>query len=402
MAGLQTYDEVQSLMSGDVPAVVYKEARDEVAEVANLLADLQKQAPGTDDATRRKIVDRVTQYVNPLLDPNQFEINESKSDVKLAWSTTRFNNAFPFTLTAGQQIDASIAAQAAGGLRGDMEYAALLLNSTGRVAIRLQSPFLNRKISNIPLSSNLMFGNAQIPGLLAQSLLSIAPTTWSVTAKDLSNATNTVSMVTFGRRFADAEARRVDQVRRAMLFSQFMNPYFIGPLSGTVTVAGAGAIGSVAGGPEVTLLAGQSVTLRYDTGGSDYLLYWLLDDTTQSDGLEPNLTCQILMGDVAIPLQDLAISARDFVFAPTVAVAGMKQIGGIAGLSAAQCQSPGGGWTMLVRKGTKFQISFNNTNSIASAKTITLRNALGGIALYAPSDMANLLKTQVGAIQQGV
>ncbi len=27
---------------------------------------------------------------------------------------------------------------------------------------------------------------------------------------------------------------------------------------------------------------------------------------------------------------------------------------------------------------------------------------IGGIALYAPSDMANLLKTQVGAIQQGV
>ena len=46
---------------------------------------------------------------------------------------------------------------------------------------------------------------------------------------------------------------------------------------------------------------------------------------------------------------------------------------------------------MLVRKGTKIQIVFNNTNTVASDISITLRNALGGIALYAPADLKSLL-----------
>ena len=397
---IQSHDEIQSLLTGDVPAVLYKEARDEVEDFAALLDDLQKEGLREDAA--RRVVERVDRFLNPPLDADSFVINEAKSDVKWSWTTGRFNNNFPITLTPGQQVDASIASQASSGMRGDNEYAGLLMTSTGRVAAQISSPAIRRKLSNIPISANLLFGNAQLPAILAQSLLSLPSTTWSMVLRDLSNATNTVRPVTFGRRFVDTDAKRVEQVRRAMLFSQFMSPYLIGPLSGQVTVAGAGVTGAVAGGSEVTLLAGQTMTLRYDTGGADFLWYWCLDDSTQSDGAEPNLTCQILLGDVATPLMDVAISARDFVFAPTVAVTGMKAIAGLAGgIAAASTPSPGAGWTMLVRKGTKIQVQFNNTNTVASAVSITLRNALGGIALYSPSDLQALRDQQVGTIQEG-
>lgn len=400
---IQTYDEIQSLLSGDVPAVVYRQARDEVAEFASLLADLQKVTK-VDDPTARKIIDRVDAYLNPKLSANDFAINEKKSDVKWSYSTGRFNNNFPITLAAGQQIDAAIAAQSAGGLRGDSEYSALMMTSTGRVAAQIISPFLRRKLSNIPISASLMFGNAQLPAVFAQALLSLPTNTWDVILKDLSNTTNTVSPVVFGRRYTDSDAKRVEQVRRAMLFSQFMNPYMIGPLSGVITTAGAGALGALNGGPEVILQSGQSATLRYDTAGADFLWYWNLDDSSQSDGLEPNMTCQIFLGDVSTPLMDKAISTRDFVFAPTVSVAGMMPIAGsTGGIAAASTPSPGGGWTMLVRRGTKIQIEFNNTNPSTGPgqKSITLRNALGGISLYAPVDLDRLLKTQAGSIQEG-
>lgn len=400
---LQSYDEIQSLFSGDVPAVVYKQAADEATEFASLLADLQKIAPalGSDQAIVQKIVSRVDQYLNPPLSASDFVINEDKSLVKFAWSTGRFNNNFPIPLTAGQQVDASIATQASGNFRGDFECAALLLTATGRVSMQIKAANTRRKLSSTPLSANLWFGNAQIPGLLASTFLAQATTTWNATIKDLSGSNNSVSPVFFGRRVVDSDQARVDAVRRALLFSQFMSPYLLGPLSGVVTVAGAGSLGGIAGGAEVTLLAGQTATLRYDTGGSYFLLYWLLDDSTQSDAAEPNLSCQIFMGDVSTPLMDTPISARDFVFAPTVSVTGMKQLAGLNGLNAAQCQSPGGGWTMLIPPGTKIQVQFTNNNSIASGKTITLRNALGGVALYSPTDLDNLLKCQVGGAQAG-
>lgn len=393
---LQTYDEIQSLLSGDIPAVVYREAKDQATEFASLLADLQKLAPGADEKVARKIIDRVDAYLEPPLEAADLVVNDKKSDVKWAWSTGRVSNNFPIVLAANQQVDAAISAQGQGALRGDSEYGALLMTATGRVACQIQSPFLQRRLSNIPISANLMFGNAQIQGLLAQSLLSMPTNTWDLLMRDLSGAANTVSPVVFGRRFIDSDEKRVAQVRRAMIFSQFMNPYLIGPLSGVVTVAGAGASGAVSGGPEITVSAGASVTFRFDTAGADFLWYWNLDDSTQSDGLEPNMTCNILLGDVSTPLIDQAISMRDFVFAPTVAVAGMKQIAGISGIGAGQVQSPGTCWTVLVRKGTKVQVQINNTNTVASAKSITLRCALGGISLYSPIDIDSMMKCQVG------
>ena len=387
---IQSYEEVQSLLSGDVPAVVYKDAKDEVEDFAELLRDLQKE--GLDGAAARRVVDRVDRYKNPPLDASNFVINEAKSDVPWSWNTVRFNNNFPITLAAGQQVDAALASQAASRMRGDNEFAGLLMTATGRVAAQIKSPAIRRQLSNIPISANLLFGNAQLPALLAQSLISLPSTTWSCVLRDLSGSANTVSPVAFGRRYMDDDARRIEQVRRALLFANFMSPYLIGPLSGQVTTAGAGSLGGVAGGSEVTLRAGATMTLRYDTGGSDFIWYWNLDDSTQSDGAEPAMTCQILLGDVATPLMDVAISARDFVFAPTVAVTGMKQIAGVTGgIAAASLPSPGAGWTMLVRKGTKIQIVFNNTNTVASDISITLRNALGGIALYAPADLKSLL-----------
>lgn len=393
---LQSYEDVLSLLSGDVPAVIWKEARDEAAEFASLLADLQNEGVKVNSEVGKKIVDRVSQYLNPPPGgaSGDFVVNSQKAAVKWNWQTGRFQNTFPITLSAGQQVDATVATQAMGGMRGDSEISALMLKSTGRVSVLMTIPFLNRKLSNVPVSSNLMFGNAQLPALLAQTLLTLPTAAWSIALKDLSNATNSASPVYYGRRFTDRHQDRLDQVRRALLFSQFMHPYVLGPTAGVVSGGG-----GLNGGPEVVITGGQTATLRFDTGGADFDWRWILDDSTSSDGLEPNLTANILLGDSGLPLADQAISWRDFMAAPTVAVTGMMPIGGISGIAAASMGSPGC-WSMLVRRGTKLQVQFTNNNA-SNGASITLRPGLGGIALYAPTDLQRLLHRQAGAIQEG-
>ncbi len=391
---IQSFEDVLSLLSGDVPAVVFREARDDAKEFGALVADLQKDTGSRiDGKLAQKIVERVDSYLNPRDPQGDFVISAEKAGVRWNWSTGRVSNNFPIALTAGQQLDASVSVQATGSMRGDLEFAAMMLTATGRVATQIKVPYLQRELSNVLVSANLMWGNAQLPALMAQTLLSLPTAAWTVKMKDLSNSANTVSPVFWGRRFTDRAKERLDQVRRAMLFSQFMHPYIIGPTMGVITGGGA-----LAGGPEVVISAGQTATLRFDLGGCDYDWRWIMDDSTQADGLEPNLTAQILIGDAATPLMDTPISWRDFVAAPTVSVIGMKQIAGIAhGIAAASCPSPGTCWSMLVRRGTKLQIAFTNTN--VAPNNITLRPGLGGIALYAPSDLQRLSKASAGDIQ---
>jgi hypothetical protein len=392
---IQSYEDVLSLLSGDVPAVVFREARDEAKEFGSLVQGLQQDtATKIDQKLAQKIIDRVDAYLNPRDPQGDFVVSAEKAGVRWNWSTGRVSNNFPIQLTAGQQLDASVAVQATGSMRGDLEFAAMLLTATGRVSTKIKVPYLTRELSNVPVSANLMWGNAQLPALMAQTLLSLPTAAWTVAIKDLSNAPNTVSPVFWGRRFTDRAKERLDQVRRAMLFSQFMHPYVIGPTMGVITGGGA-----VPGGPEVVIANGQTITCRFDLGGCDYDWRWIMDDSTQADGLEPNLLAQILIGDAATPLMDTPISWRDFVAAPTVSVIGMKQIAGIAhGIAAASCPSPGTCWSMLVRRGTKLQVAFTNTNT-GAPNPITLRPGLGGIALYAPSDLQRLSKGSAGDIQ---
>jgi hypothetical protein len=391
---LQTYEDVLSLLSGDVPALMWKDDRNPDEELKKLLAKLEKDYNIKGEPARGTL-DAIYQYLNPP-PMGDFQINGDKSNVKWTWQTARFQNTFPIVLTAGQQVEAAVQTMAQSGLRGDSEVSGFLNTSTGRVSTWIEIPMLDRKLSNVPISANLMFGNAQLPAMLAQTLFTLATTQWQVTIKDLSLSSNTVSPVFFGRRFMDRGRDRVEQVRRAMLFSKFMHPYVLGPTTAYNTTTNTG----VSGGPEVTLPSGDTVVCRFDVGGTaDFDCRWILDDSSSTTGVEPVLTAQILVGEAGQPLNDTFFSWRDFMAAPTVSVTGMKQISGIAaGVSAAGSPGPGGCWTNLFKRGTKIYITFVSGDS----GTITLRPGLVGTAIYSPSEIKNLIDRQAGSIQNRI
>lgn len=338
------------------------------------------------------IVNLLTGDVPALLqneETGEYVISPDKSSVKFSWQPARFNNTFPIVLAANQQVEANVRVTPEDGLKGDVEVGAFLLTSTGRVSVQPFVPVLNKFLSNIPISSSLMFGTSQLPALLAQTLYAFPSVDWTVALRDLTGAPNTVSPVFFGRRFSDRRRERLDDPRQAQLLSKFMHLYFIGPTTG---VTGAGV--AVPGGAEVTLAAGQTVTLQFPVpGDAVFDCRWILDDSTSTTGVEPVLTAQIFEGDTGSPMNDTPMAWRDFLAAPTtLAIAGMPS-GGF--LRAASLPSPGGCWSSLFERATKIRVTFTS----ADAGTITLRVAFGGVAIYAPEPLHDQIKTQAGNIQ---
>lgn len=349
-------DSIVSLLTGDVPALLYDDGKD--------AAGSQIRAP-------------------------EYVINPYKSSVKFSWQPARFGNQFPFALSANQQAEFNVKVTPEDGLKGDVEVSAFLMTQTGRCSVQPYVPMLDKYIANVPLSSNLLFGSAQFPALLAQTLYSYPSVDWTLAIRDLTGAANTISPVLFGRRFIDRRKDRADDPRQAQLLSKFMHPYWIGPVTG-VTSAGV----TVQGGAEVSLAAGGTVTLFYPVpGDAAFDCRWILDDSTSTTGAEPILTAQIFEGDTGPPLNDVPMSWRDFLAAPTtLAITGMPSGGFIR---AASTPSPGAVWSHLFEKSTKIRVVFTS----ADPGTITLRTAFGGVLIYAPEPISQQMDTQAGNIQ---
>jgi hypothetical protein len=329
----------------------------------------------------------------PALDYDEesgvFAISPAKAGVKWAWQPGRLNNTFPAVLTPNQATDINVKTTPEDGNRGDTEVIAFLLTSTGRVAIQPYVPVLDKQLSNVPLSSSLMFGTSQLPALLAQTLYSYPSVDWTLAVRDLTGVANTISPVLFGRRFVDRKRAREDDLRQAQLISRFMHAYWIGPSTG---FTGAGVL--VPGGPEVALAPGGTVTLEYPVpGDAAFDCRWILDDSTSTTGLEPLLTAQIFEGDRGSPLNDVPMSWRDFLASPTtLAVAGAPS-GGF--FRAASLPSPGGCWSHLFERATKIRVTFVSTD----AGTITLRTAFAGTAIYVSEPVATQVRSQAGNVQ---
>lgn len=338
------------------------------------------------------LVNLLTGDVPALLqneETGEYVISPEKSSVKWSWQPARSNNSFPIALSANQQVEANVRVTPEDGLKGDVEVAAFMLTSTGRVSCQPFVPILNKFLSNIPLSASLMFGTSQLPGLLAQTLYAFPSVDWTLALRDLTGLANTVSPVFWGRRFSDKRKERADDARQAQLLSKFMHLYFIGPTTG---VDGSG--NAVAGGPEISLAAGASVTLQFPVpGDADFDCRWILDDSTSTTGIEPVLTAQIFEGDTGSPMNDTPMAWRDFLASPTtLAIAGLPS-GGF--FRAASLPSPGGCWTSKFERSTKIRVVFTS----GDAGTITLRPAFGGVAIYAAEPLSQQIGTQAGSIQ---
>jgi hypothetical protein len=338
------------------------------------------------------VVGLVSGDIPPLLYDEErgiYVINPQKAASKWSWQPARLNNTFPAVLGANQVTEFNIRTTPEDGNRGDVEALAFLLTSTGRLAIQPYVPILDKELSNIPIPTSLLFGTAQLPALLAQTIYSYASIDWTFRVRELSGAGNTVSAVVFGRRQVDRGRDREPDVRQAQLLSRFMHPYWVGPTTG---VTGAGVI--VPGGPEVVLAPGATVTLEYPLpGDAAFDCRWILDDSTSTTGVEPLLTAQIFEGDRGSPLNDVAMSWRDFLASPTtLAVAGSPS-GGF--FRAASFPSPGGCWSHLFERSTRIRVVFTSTD----AGTITLRTAFGGTLIYVSEPVQAQLKSQAGDIQ---
>ena len=344
-------DTVVSLMTGDIPALLYNE------------------------------------------ETKEFAINPYKSSAKWSWQPGRYENQFPYTLPANKQVDFNVKVTPEDGLKGDVEVCAFLLTSTGRISVQPFIPMLSKFISNVPLSSSLMFGTAQLPGLLAQTIYSMPSVDWTLAIRELTGAPNVISPVLFGRRFTDRQKERLFDPRQAQLLSKFMHVYWLGPTTGVLVTAG-GVVSTVQGGAEVTLPAGGTVTLYYQVpGDAVFDCKWILDDSTSTTGLEPNVVAQIFPGDNATPLNDVPMSWRDFLASPTtLPIAGMPSDGF---LRAASLPSPGGCWTNTFERSTKIKVVFTSTD----AGTITLRTGFHGTLIYAAEAVLSQLNSQAGAVQ---
>jgi hypothetical protein len=305
-------------------------------------------------------------------------LNADKGLVKWRFAPFRFQDRlFPVAMAANEEAEFNLQVGGGAGSRGDYQVGALMLTSTNaqRVAVRpyVASPF-DKYLSNVLISANLMFGTAQLPALLPSPIYSLAKTDWRVTVRNLVAAPNTVSAVSWGRKFIDRGRELcADQRRKAELLAHAW-PYWIGPQHMEAAFTG----------PQVTLLPGAQIDLRFPIPSfADFLARWILDDSTSTTGLEPLLDAQIMEDDTTRGLVDLAGVAglqglrwRDFMACPTVTIAGFPS-GGV--IRAASLGFPRGGWTHLFKRRSAIVVRFTS----ADPGTITLRTCFQGWLLNA-------------------
>lgn len=342
----------------------------------------------------------------PLLtysDPAQggsgaLSVNADKSLVKWQWIAARLNGQVPISVPSSGTVIANLDVSSQQGQAGDLEVSTLLLNaSNGRVGVRpyVNAGTVNHFLSNVNICDRLMFGTAQLPGLLGQSIYCLPKTSWQFTLQDLSGGTNSVTAAVFGRRFTDRNREALGNARRRLELLQWMHPYWLGPEDPTSLARS---------GPEVSLAANRQVTLTFPIPSSaDFLCRWILDDSSSTSGNEPSLYAQVSENYSGRGLVDLpgvvgpsstleGIHWRDFIACPSVAVTGFPGSSNV--VRAAGVGSPRGGWTHLFPRNTQVSIKFTSLD----AGTITLRVALVGWLIYA-KEMGRQLSADFQAAQ---
>ena len=311
-------------------------------------------------------------------------INPEKTSVKWEYETGQLNNVFPFNVAANSQVKFTVRINPETGLRGDTEIGAAMLTSTGRCAVQIFVPLLNKYLSNNLISTNLMFGTAQLQAMLAQTIYSLPSFDWSVDCLDLSGVQNTISPVWFARRFVDSGTSRIQASRRAVGMSRFMHAYWLGPTTAFNNTSNS----PIPVAPTIVIPGNSTCTFTYSVPSDAYFDWkWTLDDSDLGGAAVGSvLTAQITEGGsgrslVDVPQGNNGISWQDFLATPTSAVAGFPSGGGAlvtGGVRAASLPSPTGCWSHLLSPGCDLTIVFANASSTA----VNSRTALAGVAIY--------------------
>lgn len=318
-------------------------------------------------------------------------LNPDKANVKWQWISAALNGVSPFAVGVGATLKANLTVRTAGGdQEGDFEAFSLLTRAVSaggahvRVAIQPQvnTPTINRFLSNQPISATLLSGTSQLPGVFLQAIYCLPKTSWKFDVQTLgATAAAGVTIALQGRRFQNCSPCNTERLRRRAQHLQWFHPYWIGPQDPSQPLYT---------GPEVTLAAGATATLTFPIpSDADFLMFGALDDSSSSGGGEPSLYAQITLNDSQRGLVDLpaasaaganasqlGISWRDFLAIPTITGATGFQLNKVNAYSLAP-QS--GRVTHLVPRNTQVVIKFISTETV---NVITLRPALFGLLVY--------------------
>jgi hypothetical protein len=316
----------------------------------------------------------------------RYYVNPDKTATKFQWLTGQLNNSYPFALGANAQVKVRVPINPEVGMAGDTEVAAFLMTTTGRVAVKIFVPLLEKFLSNVLIPSNLMFGTAQLQALLAQTIYALPDYDWQIDMKEMDGIAQTISPVFFARRFLGSGDKKAEAARRATSMSKFMHPYVLGPNSAYNNTTST----PIDPTPNVAIPAGQSVTCTYSVPSDAYFdCFWILDDSTSTTAVEINdlFVSKFTEGGsgrslIQVPAGSNGLSLRSFIAVPTVGVTGFPSGGGLSatgGIRAASLPGPAGTWSHLFSPGCDIQITYVSTD----AGTITLRTALSGVAVYA-------------------
>ena len=267
---------------------------------------------------------------------------------------------------ASQDIVVDLGAQ---GVAGDSEIAYFWARETSgnlRFLVRPQvGPPLNQYLSNVALSSNLVFGTAQLPGYLPSTIYAYLNSDVTFNAQGpAGGAARTVQCGVFCRTWLGGKE---DEARRAAHRTPYV-PMWIGPES---------KMNPALTGPEVTIAPGATAVLRFPAPyDADFILGWILDDSTSTTGLEPSMEARIQDEASREQLIDFptGLDWRNFIACPTVTITGMPT-GGV--LRAMSLKSPKGGWTHRVPRTSGLEVTIVSTD----AGTITFRGCLLGWAV---------------------
>ncbi len=312
-----------------------------------------------------------------------YVVNGGKADVQFRWRSAASQQVFSIALPAGvgfhgptslanpgAVVDSVVDFSAQGAGSGDSEAQHLwgAAASGRRFACQPQmgTP-VDQYLSNVPISSDLVFGTAQLPGYLSSPLRCWANSDLRLNAQSLGGFSETLSLGAFCRTRDDSGCQEAGDCRREVWLEEMKGFLcgWIGPQD---------KVNPDLTGPEIGIPPGGDIELRFPApSNADFLAAYILDDSTSDTGLEPQLTAILMEEDTRETLTDFpsGISWRDFIACPTVNVTGFTGGGTVRAMS---LKSPRGGWTQQVRRTSALVLKLSSQD----AGNITFRAALHG------------------------
>jgi hypothetical protein len=283
------------------------------------------------------------------------------------------SNPYPVTLSStGATLPVSLTPPLEDGNSGDVEIVKLMakaavsgsgVEGANRFGVVLEDTVTQRKFMNNPICSNLVFGNAQFPFTLYETIFLPATSNLIAYCTNYESSSNAIRIVAEGRRFVGCGPRQ--QLQQAF-YQRRSHPYWL-------TFDNLGTSSGANGG--VTVAANSTTTYTMTVPSSGDFNCWLIMDESTTDYhvriLETTSGRSLMLG----PGENGQgrISCKDMVASTRYGVTGFPN-----NLLTAANTPHAWTFTHTFKRGT--QISFELTNTTGSQ--IVVRLALHGQLVY--------------------